>query len=229
MAIPSTSHSLSNQERRRRERPVWWWALGASVALHLVVFLSWPATTVLVSPFSAAGPRAADDQAASGSLQVIDLARAAPPEPLVPPPVPTITVDPVVVVEFDDDARVQPSEVSGAGLPDLAPPGTATGEGAGDGGTSDEGRFTVIPPEPRAMILPTFADELRERGAEVWVWVDVDGRVVPDSTRLQPPTSDRSLNRRLREEASDWRFLPARRGGEAVASWYNYRIRTGRE
>ena len=114
-----------------------------------------------------------------------------------------------------------------AGLADLAPPGPGTGRGSGDGGTSDAGRFTVTPPAPRALILPTFADELKERGAEIWVWVDVTGRVVPDSTRLRPPTSDRGLNQRLRDEAADWRFEPARRGDEAVASWYNYRVRTG--
>jgi hypothetical protein len=59
------------------------------------------------------------------------------------------------------------------------------------------------------------------------VWVDETGRVVPDSTRLDPPTSDRSLNRRLIAEAADWVFEPARQGGQPVATWFDYRVRSG--
>ncbi|WP_405283483.1 hypothetical protein V3331_16510 [Gaopeijia maritima] len=217
---------LRNDERRRRERPVWRRALGASIVVHLLIFLSWPSEPVLVSPFSAAGPRNGDDRAAAGSMQTVNM-RIPPAVPIVPPPLPTPTVEPVVELEFDDEARVEPSEVMGTGLAELGPPGLETGTGAGDGGTADEGLFRLVPPMPRAMILPTFAEELKERGAEIWVWVDATGRVVPDSTRVEPPTSDRGLNRRLREEAADWRFEPARQGGEAVASWYNYRVRTG--
>ncbi len=77
------------------------------------------------------------------------------------------------------------------------------------------------------MILPTFADALKDRGVAIWVWVDRMGRVVPDSTRLEPPTSDRRLNERLIAEAADWIFAPARQGGETVASWFDYRVRAG--
>lgn len=218
--------SMRIQERRRRERSVWLRALGLSVVLHVVLFLAWPSVSVLVSPFSAAGPRNGDDQAAGGSMQALNM-RIPPAIPIVPPPLPTPSVEPVVEVEFDDEARVQPAEVLGTGLSELGPPGIEAGTGAGDGGTADEGRFRLVPPMPRAMILPTFAEELKEGGAEIWVWVDATGRVVSDSTRVEPPTSDRGLNRRLMEEAADWRFEPARQGTEAVASWYNYRIRTG--
>ncbi|NIP60097.1 MAG: hypothetical protein GWM92_17380, partial [Gemmatimonadetes bacterium] len=59
---------------------------------------------------------------------------------------------------------------------------------------------------------------------QVWVFVDERGRVVPDSTRLRPPTDDRAFNRRLVEEAAQWVFEPARQGGEAVAAWFPYTI-----
>lgn len=226
MATEPDRFSLTNDQRRRRERPVWRRALLVSVLFHAALFLAWPSESILTSPFSAAGPRAGDDRAAAGSMQALNMS-VPPSVPIVPPPLPTPTVDPVVDIEFDDEARVQPAEALGTGIAEVGPPGLETGTGQGDGGTSDEGRFRLIPPTPRAMILPTFAEELRERGAEIWVWVDVSGRVVPDSTRVEPPTSDRGLNRRLMQEAADWVFEPARQGGQVVPSWYNYRVRTG--
>ena len=50
------------------------------------------------------------------------------------------------------------------------------------------------------------------------------GRVVPDSTRLDPPTRSRDLNRQLIREAAEWMFRPAVQEGKAVSSWYPYRI-----
>jgi hypothetical protein len=47
---------------------------------------------------------------------------------------------------------------------------------------------------------------------------------VADSTRLNPPTSDRGFNRRLIEEAAEWVFHPARRNNQAVAAWFPYTI-----
>ena len=218
--------ALTNDERRRRERPVWRVALGVSVLVHILLFLTWPAASNLVSPFSAAGPRLGDDRAAAGSMQAMNLA-IPPSVPIIPPPIPTLTIEPVEMIEFDEDARVQPAENLGVGLADSGPIGLETGSGAGDGGTADEGRFRLTPPTPRAMILPTFADALKDRGVAIWVWVDRTGRVVPDSTRLEPPTSDRRLNERLIAEAADWIFAPARQGGETVASWFDYRVRAG--
>jgi hypothetical protein len=74
------------------------------------------------------------------------------------------------------------------------------------------------------MIIPP---EKLKGEVTVWVWVDVTGRVVPDSTQLRPPSSDRGVNQRLIRDASDWLFEPARQGGQAVASWYPYTARGG--
>jgi hypothetical protein len=74
------------------------------------------------------------------------------------------------------------------------------------------------------MIIPPANDELRGTTVEVWVFVDERGRVVPDSTRLNPPTRDRDFNRRLIREAAEWVFRPAMQAGEAVASWFPYEI-----
>ena len=213
-------------ERRRRERSVWVRALGISVLVHALLFLTWPSESLLVSPVAAAGPRTADDRAAAGSMQALNMS-VPPSRPIVPPPVPTPTITPVEIFEFDDEARVESAEALGVGPPETGPPGLESGTGRGDGGTSDEGLFQMIPPSPRAMILPAFAEALKDRGVAIWVWVDATGRVVPDSTRLEPPTSDRDLNRRLIREAADWVFEPARRGGQPVATWFDWRVRSG--
>ena len=74
------------------------------------------------------------------------------------------------------------------------------------------------------MIMPPVNKSLRGKTLEVWVFVDATGRVVPDSTRLDPPTGDRSLNRQLIREASEWVFNPAQKNNQPVASWYPYRV-----
>ena len=87
-----------------------------------------------------------------------------------------------------------------------------------------EGRFRLVPPTPRGMIIPPANDALRGTTVEVWVFVDEQGRGVPDSTRLNPPTKDRRFNQRLIREASEWVFRPAQQAGKAVASWFPYQI-----
>ena len=74
------------------------------------------------------------------------------------------------------------------------------------------------------MIWPPESSRLESFDLEVWVFVDAQGRVVPDSTWLRAPTSDRGFNRRLIDDAADWVFEPARQGGEPVATWFSYRI-----
>ena len=80
------------------------------------------------------------------------------------------------------------------------------------------------PPSPRRVMIPPANRSLRGTVVQVWVFVDERGRVVSDSTRLEPPTRDRDFNQRLIREAVEWVFRPALRGGNAVASWFDYRI-----
>ena len=75
------------------------------------------------------------------------------------------------------------------------------------------------------MIIPPDNDRLRGTEIQVWVFVDERGMVVADSTRLDPSTRDGDFNRRLIREAAEWTFRPAQQDGEAVASWFPYRIR----
>ncbi len=222
-------HQLDIEARRERETSRWRRSLVVSVGVHLVILLLLFAgrPPIPPSPFAAAGPRAADDRAAAGGMQVVTI--QAPPQREVvrpPPPILTPSFETVEVVEFDDVPQLENVQAQAAGelpIPDLGP-GVEQGEGQGDGGTTDEGRFRMIPPSPRGMIIPPTNRELRGSHVEVWVFVDERGRVVPDSTRLDPPTRDGSFNRRLIREASEWVFAPARRGTETIAAWFPYRI-----
>jgi len=157
-------------------------------------------------------------------MQALNL-RPAPSRPIVPPRVPIITLDMTDPVDFDLepeidwDAMVGEAPGLGEGLP-----GIEGGQGRGDGGTGEEGLFRMIPPSPRGMIIPPTNRNLRGKEVEVWVFVDATGKVVPDSTRLNPPTSDRAFNRRLIQEAAEWVFNPAKRDDQVVAAWFPYTI-----
>jgi len=211
------------KSRRRRERRLWLAAFLTSAVAHVGVFLLWGHEPVLLSPFSAAGPREDDARAAGGSMQALAL-RVPPPMPMVPPPVPLPTVEEVEPMEFEPEVSVDPPSLAAEGAPGAADPGTDDGRGQGDGGDSGDGLNLLVPPTPRGMIIPPANDELDGAEIEVWVFVDEEGRVVPDSTRLRPPTSDRSFNERLIEQAAEWVFVPARRGGQPIATWFPYMI-----
>ena len=176
-----------------------------------------------MSPYAAAGPNAGDNRAASGSMQALRLALA-PPRPIIPPRMPAPVLAEVEPVEFDDNVEVDFSSLLGERPGEGEGPGLEEGEGRGDGGTAAEGRSRTIPPSPRSMILPPSNRSLRGKEVEVRVFVSETGRVVADSTRLLPPTSDSDFNRRLIQEAARWMFEPARRGGMPIATWFFYTI-----
>lgn len=194
-----------------------------SVLLHLMVFLGWRGNVIPASPFAAAGPKAGDDRAAAGGMQAVNVP-SPPSRPIIPPPRPVAVDFEVEPVDFEQDVAFDPASVLGE-MPGLAEgPGVADGTGAGDGGTADEGFYRLQPAQPRGMIIPPTDPDLRGTRIQVWVFVDEGGRVVPDSTRLDPPTRDGAFNRRLIREAAEWVFRPATQEGQAVASWFPYRI-----
>lgn len=216
-------HDISAQDRRRRERSTWRNGLIASVLLHLLVFLGWNGQVIPESPFAAAGPKAGDNRAAAGSMQALNV-RTPPSRPIVPPPTPLAVEVEVQPVEWEDEVEYDPASVLGEKPGLLDGPGLADGTGEGDGGDAEEGYYRLQPAIPRGMIIPPTNRDLRGTEVQVWVFVDESGRVVADSTRLDPPTRDRGFNRRLIREAAEWVFRPARQEGRAVASWFPYTI-----
>jgi hypothetical protein len=65
---------------------------------------------------------------------------------------------------------------------------------------------------------------VRGREVDVWVFVTVRGQVVSDSTRLDPTSGDGKFDDRLKKQAAEWVFEPAKRGGKPVAEWFRYTI-----
>lgn len=212
----------TNEQRRESERKIWRAGLMGSLVLHVLVFVFLSTRGALDSPFAAAGPKAGDDRAASGGLQAMNI-RIPPPRPIIPPRIPLPLVIDVQPVEIEDDVRIETASILGEN-PGNEGPGLDMGDGRGDGGTAEEGRFRLVPPSPRGMIIPPANKKLKGERIQVWVFVNASGRVVADSTRLRPPTSDRDFNERLIREAAEWIFEPGRKDGKPVATWFPYTI-----
>lgn len=222
------------REQDRRFSRAMAWGLGISVLLHAFLFLTFSERPLPRSPFAAAGERMGDFRAAAGGgMEAIQLAtprRVLQPPPPIPSPTPDITdVTPPEPEISQEDIPAIGLEEDLAALGNRGPaegPGIADGTGQGDGGTEAEGRFRVVPPRPKGMILPPSdrPDDVRGKEIDVWVFVTASGQVVADSTRLNPSTGDRGFDRRLREHAAGWVFEPALKDGQPVSEWFRYTI-----
>jgi outer membrane biosynthesis protein TonB len=210
-------------------------SLGVSVLVHvLLILLFRQAVVVPEVPVSAAGERAGDPQAAAGGgMEVIAYVEVTPPpvpeeQVPVPVPVPDAPQPPPVEREPAQAPRgpLGQAPSAGEGRGPETGPGTDTGTGRGDGGTGDEGTSRVTPPTPRGLILPPSDRPASVKGRQVTVYVFVTerGTVVPDSTRLAPGSGDARFDARLRRQAAEWVFNPARRDGRPVAEWFQYMI-----
>ena len=207
--------------RRRKERKLWRTALAASLLFHLLVLVFGGRRPIPLSPFAAAGPKAGDARAARGGMQTMNVT-VPPPRPIVPPPMPVLAEIEFDAVEFDSEPQFDLAALLGE-RPGDGPPGL-DGDGEGDGGEATEGTATVTPPRTRNVIYPPSHKALKGTEVKVWVFVNEHGQVVGDSTRLEPPTRDRGLNRQLVREAAQWLFYPATRYGQPVAAWYTVSI-----
>jgi len=214
-------------------------ALLVSVLLHFLVLVAFRSAILIPeSPFAAAGPRAGDDQAAAGGgTEIVNLVMSQPqaaPEIAQPQPIPVpteqIVPEPEIKLE-DPKPQLTVASIVGEGVTATAQglgagsgAGIEGGTGRGDGGTAAEGRYRFMPASPRGLILPPSDRPGNVKGKEitVWVWVTETGKVVADSTRLDPSTGDRGFDDRLKKQAAQWVFEPARRGGHAIAEWWNY-------
>ena len=216
-------HEISARERRRRERTVWRTGLLVSILFHAILFFGWKGSVIPESPFAAAGPRAGDRRAAAGAMQAINV-RTRPTIPIIPPPAPIEVEVEIEPIDFEQAVEIDAASILGEQPGLLEGPGLDDGTGAGDGGNAEEGLYRLRPASPRGMIIPPLNKELRGTEVQVWVFVNERGRVVADSTRLDPPTRDGGFNRRLIREAAEWVFRPAVQEGKPIASWFPYRI-----
>ncbi|MCY3808307.1 MAG: hypothetical protein OXG58_02530 [Gemmatimonadetes bacterium] len=203
--------------RRHRERRILGVALLVSLVFHLSVFVL-GGRREIPTLSAEASARKAELLVARGGVEAIRVSQP-PPVPLVPPalPVPTaLDIEPIELAqELDFDLA--------ALLGDLGPPGPP-GLDPGDHGAGGSGDSDIVGPRTRGLIIPPDHKALQGVTLDVWVFVDAAGGVVADSTRLDPPTRDRKLNRQLISEASEWRFHPAIRAGVPLAAWYRYTV-----
>lgn len=210
------------------------WGLTISIVGHVLLFVVFSARPLPLSPFAAAGERMGDFRAAAGGgLETIQLStptRVLEPPPPIPEPTPDITEEPIPEPELEREevpAIALADDVASPGSEGPAEgPGLAEGDGQGDGGTEAEGRFRVVPPQPKGLFLPPGDPPKQVRGKTigVWVFVTATGEVVADSTRLDPSTGHGGYDRRLRESVSGWVFEPALKDGEPVAEWYRFEV-----
>jgi hypothetical protein len=225
---------------------VWWRVLRAGLLLSLIGHLLFLVLggRVTIPPMedpAALGPRMGDPAAAAGGggMEMVELRVAAEtPEAPVEVPVPEPVPEPEPVVEPTPAPTPAPtpprqgpigSPAEGSGPAPGTPgegagPGADAGTGQGDAGAGQTGTGAFTPPRERGVILPPPGAPRSARGMEitVHVYVNAQGRVVANQTRLEPPTPDAGYNRRLIQSAADWTFDPARRDGQAVAAWYSY-------
>ena len=220
------THARHEQCRssRRRACPLAQWIFSRRWVVHLLVFFLWWGQPAPESPFAAAGPRERDNRAASGGLAGDEHQDSS---VTAPHSAPGAAVD--ARTRHSDRIAARPAATGRDGLHSGRPPGggrprAAYGDGRGDGGTAESGRFGKVPPSPRGIIMPPSNRNVRGQRIEVWVFVNERGRVVADSTQLRPPTSDGDFNARILREATEWVFEPAKEGGRAVSSWFPYTI-----
>jgi outer membrane biosynthesis protein TonB len=212
-------------------------SLVVAVVLHLMLVLLFRAAIPIPEvPRSAAGPDTGDDQAAKGGgSELIAYTVALPPPtevPVIPVPVPVPSEIPQPRVEQPPTPPQAPSATpgqvasAGEGRGQDTGPGTDRGTGTGGGGTDEDGSSRVIAPSPRGLILPPSDRPARVRGntVSVYVFVTERGSVVSDSTRIAPSSGDSRFDTRLKRQAAEWVFNPARRNGQAVAEWFRYEI-----
>jgi TonB family protein len=221
----------------RRWDRVFRWSLLVSLLFHVLIVLLFRQEQVIPDiPMSAAGEDAGDPVAAAGGgMEVISYRLETPttePEPEVPEPVPVVEPEPQPVAEPEDEPAQEQSQPlgqqagAGEGRGSETGPGTETGTGRGDGGTDEAGADRITAPSPRGMILPPSDRPGRVKGMTVTVYVFVapTGAVVSDSTRISPSTGDSRFDRRLREDAAQWKFRPGMRAGQPIAAWFPYTI-----
>jgi len=221
------------QELDRRHRRIMRLSLLVSVLVHVLIFLWSGRFGPLMVLDSAAGRRTGDDRpSAAGGIQGVTLRVEPEIEVVVRPPDPIVVPDIIVEVEeFRPEIEI---DIEGIGFDGLAGddigesegPGLDGGDGTGDGGTGDEGLLRQLPPSPRSLMTAPSGtpSSIRGREIQVAVFVDESGRVVPDSTRIQPPSGNSNYDEELLRRAAQWLFEPASRGGERIAAWFEYTL-----
>lgn len=211
-------------------------ALAALVAAMLHgCLLFWYVTRPAPLPFSAAAP-----------LPMISMELSAPPSPVVnqpitPQPPPKEVVKPKVdkpKVKPKPKPKAQPSErlvkqveeLKSESNPVSAPPAAAAPQALNHNALAAPRNDTYVPADSNAAYLnnarPEYPLQARQRNWQgtvlLRVYVGADGHVL--QVVVQRSSEHEVLDESALEAVKDWRFVPAKRGEIAEASWVSVPI-----
>src|SRR5690606_10423155 len=109
---------------------------------------------------------------------------------------------------------------AGKPVEETARPATARRAGSGEDRAAVATSASESEPELLSAALPRYPAEERRRGVEgnVTLRIDVDANGLPTDVDYAHRSGNRALDRAALVAARNWRFQPAIRNGEAVAS-----------
>ena len=85
----------------------------------------------------------------------------------------------------------------------------------------------LIPPRVIFQVLPDYPVSALEKGTQgtvfLSIFVSTDGQA--DDVRVKTSSGNRSLDESAARAASSWKFEPAKRGAQAIASWFEVPVR----
>lgn len=222
MLVPSLSLSSVTPDLARgwcRKDMLW---LGSALLLHGVLvaaLVPWgeveqvqPPAPIQVSLLDPAPPVQAPPRPAPPELQ-----------PLVPtPPKPVAKPKPVAMpLPLSQQPVAEPVAVAPAeSAPALAaaPVATSASAAPASGGALVEARFDADYLQNPAPVYPPLSRRMGEEGKVMLrAYVLPSGR--PESVELRQSSGSARLDEAALAAVRKWRFVPARRGSEAVAAW----------
>jgi hypothetical protein len=240
LAVSETPH-LFNAYRlplpqRRQGRAA---ALSLAAHVTIAVLVLWRGAALLEGGGGGTGPRGGGGGGGRPVVTWFTLPVGAAPQALDVPAPPAVTVptiappDPVKIDVPPLEAIVPPPPAmapAGNGTGTTGGPGQGPGSGGGQGtgtgpgrgndvGPGSGGEAGYIPADVRGLIVPPDC----ARGEYlVRFWVEADGRV--SQVDVTPPPKDAGCRREMLAQMRAYKFRPATRDGERVASVFPIRL-----
>ena len=238
LAVPETPlfTAYSLPVRRRPQGP----AAALSLLAHatIAVLVLWRGAALLQGGGGGTGPRGGGGGGGRTAVTWFTIPAASAAQALdVPAPpavtVPTVALPDPVKIDVPLAAIAPPQTVVAAGTGDGTTggpgqgPGSGGGQGAGTGpgrgndvGPGSGGDASYIPADVRGLIVPPDC----ARGEYlVRFWVEADGRV--SHVEVTPPPKDGACHREVLTQMRAYKFRPATRDGQRVASIYPIRLK----
>ena len=160
-----------------------------------------------------------------GYVAASEMAPVAPPEPRVVPAAPTPAIPRPAPRQAAMLAVAAASSPSIPALPDAVPEATPSAQAPGVAVAAAAAPLMFEPPRFNAAYLanppPLYPASARRRGIEGAVFIDARIGAGGEARELKLATSsgDDALDSAAMDAVRGWRFVPARRGEQAVEAW----------